>query len=273
MKISNVALSRTGADTFRASDNAGTLCDVKYCYSDHDTHVIYAEGSYNGPAVQPPVRARCVLVLKSGYMQETDGRYYVTSRMDTFIQIDHAGRRTAGQDASAAACIARPITISSRRPRFFGHGLAHGRSQPGRHVPPGRQVDESRDRRSRPLRRVVGRHRPARPASGNRSRRRPRRRPSESPLAELDAGTAKRQSHRVAIRVSAHWQDAGATRCRQSEARAAHPTRLPQLFFGQLVTACRSSLPVPNSGICVDLEEAVGRGNPEIGQSLGRELP
>jgi hypothetical protein len=32
-----------------------------------------------------------VLVLKSGYMQETDGRYYVTSRMDTFIEIDHAG--------------------------------------------------------------------------------------------------------------------------------------------------------------------------------------
>jgi hypothetical protein len=24
-------------------------------------------------------------------MQETDGRYYVTSRMDTFIQIEHAG--------------------------------------------------------------------------------------------------------------------------------------------------------------------------------------
>jgi hypothetical protein len=91
MKISNVALERTGPDTFRASDNAGTLCQVKYCYSDHETQVIYAEGSYNGPMFNRPVQARCVLLLKSGYLQETDGRHHVTSRMDTFIQIDHAG--------------------------------------------------------------------------------------------------------------------------------------------------------------------------------------
>jgi hypothetical protein len=91
MKISNVALARTGDDTFRATDGAGTLCEVKYCYSDHETQVIYAEGAYDGPLFNRPVRARCVLVLKSGYMRETNGRWYVTSRMDTFIDIDHAG--------------------------------------------------------------------------------------------------------------------------------------------------------------------------------------
>lgn len=91
MKISNLALQRTGPDTFRASDNAGTLCDVKFVYSDHETHVIYAEGMYSGPLLSKPVRAKCVLLLKSGYLQETNGRYYVTSRMDTFIQIEHVG--------------------------------------------------------------------------------------------------------------------------------------------------------------------------------------
>jgi hypothetical protein len=91
MKISNVALHRTGKDTFRATDGAGTLCDVKFCYSDHETQVIYAEGSYDGPLFKKPINARCVLLLKSGYMRETNGRYYVTSRMDTFIDIDHAG--------------------------------------------------------------------------------------------------------------------------------------------------------------------------------------
>ena len=91
MNISNVALERTGPDTFRASDNDGTLCRVKYCYSDPETQVIYAEGSYSGSLFKRPVRARCVLLLKSGYVQETDGRYYITSRMDTFIEIDHAG--------------------------------------------------------------------------------------------------------------------------------------------------------------------------------------
>lgn len=91
MNISNVALARTGPDTFRASDNEGTLCSVKYCYSDPETQVIYAEGSYSGPLFRRPVQARCVLLLKSGYMQETDGRYYITSRMDCFVEIDHAG--------------------------------------------------------------------------------------------------------------------------------------------------------------------------------------
>lgn len=91
MQISNVALTRTGPDTFRASDNEGTLCRVTYCYSDHETQVIYAEGSYSGPLFKRPVRARCVFLLKSGYLRETDGRYYVTSQMDTFIEIDHAG--------------------------------------------------------------------------------------------------------------------------------------------------------------------------------------
>jgi hypothetical protein len=91
MKISNVALTRTGPDTFRASDGAGTNCQVKFCYSNHETLVIYAEGSYDGPLFSRPVRAKCVLILKSGYMQETNGRYYVTSRMDTFIQIEHVG--------------------------------------------------------------------------------------------------------------------------------------------------------------------------------------
>ncbi len=91
MNISNVALTRTGPDSFRATDNAGTLCDVKFCYSDDETQVIYAEGAYSGPMVGKPIRARCVLLLKSGYMQETDGQYHVTSRMDTFIQIEHAG--------------------------------------------------------------------------------------------------------------------------------------------------------------------------------------
>jgi len=91
MKISNVALERTGPDTFRARDGAGTLCDVRFCYANHDTHVIYAEGSYDGPLFNRPIEARCVFVLKSGYMRETDGRYHVTSRMDTFIEIEHAG--------------------------------------------------------------------------------------------------------------------------------------------------------------------------------------
>jgi hypothetical protein len=34
------------------------------------------------------VKGRGVLVLKSGFVRETNGRYYVTSRMDSFLSID-----------------------------------------------------------------------------------------------------------------------------------------------------------------------------------------
>jgi hypothetical protein len=91
MGVSKVALERTGAETFRASDGAGTVGRIKFCYSTHDTHVIYGEGTYEGPMFNRPLNARCVLLLKTSGLQETNGRYYVTNRLDAFIQIDHVG--------------------------------------------------------------------------------------------------------------------------------------------------------------------------------------
>ncbi len=91
MGISKCTLARSGKEGFKAADGAGSSGTIKYLYSSHDTHVIYAEGSYEGPLFERPVRARCVLVLKSGYVQEANGRKYVTSRMDAFIHIEHLG--------------------------------------------------------------------------------------------------------------------------------------------------------------------------------------
>jgi hypothetical protein len=91
MGVSKVALERTGTDTFRASDGAGTVGRIKFCHSSHDVHVIYGEGTYEGPMFNRPLAARCVLLLKTSGMHETNGRYYVTNRLDAFIQIDHVG--------------------------------------------------------------------------------------------------------------------------------------------------------------------------------------
>jgi len=91
MGISKVTLKRTGADTFEASDGTGTTGKITYCYGDHDTQLIYAEGAYEGPLFSKPLKARCVLLLKAAYVQETNSRYYVTTRLDTFIQIENAG--------------------------------------------------------------------------------------------------------------------------------------------------------------------------------------
>ena len=103
MKISNVALGTHRRRHVSGLATGPARCaHVKFCYTDHETQVIYAEGSYEGPLFTRPVKAKCVLILKSGYMQETNGRYYVTSRMDTFIQIEHAGVELLAKTLAAA---------------------------------------------------------------------------------------------------------------------------------------------------------------------------
>ncbi len=91
LKISHLTLKQIGAGTYRVAESAGTLANVEFLYSTHDTQVIYAEGSYDGPLCAWPVKGRCLMVLKSGYVRETDGRYYITNRLDTFLSVESVG--------------------------------------------------------------------------------------------------------------------------------------------------------------------------------------
>jgi hypothetical protein len=89
--ISRLRMEQTGQDGYRVSDGHGTTGTVRFLYQDHDTHVIYTEGRYEGPLFSRPVRGRSLIVLKSAYVREPDGRYYITSRADCFTHIEHAG--------------------------------------------------------------------------------------------------------------------------------------------------------------------------------------
>lgn len=91
LKISTLKLRQLGPDTYRVAEAVGTLATVEYLYRSHDTHVIYAEGSYHGPLFARPVKGRALLILKSGYVREPDGRYYITTRLDTFVRVEHGG--------------------------------------------------------------------------------------------------------------------------------------------------------------------------------------
>jgi hypothetical protein len=103
LKVSRLKLRQIGPDTYQVSHpaeghengppdgRAGTLATVEFLYRSHDTHVVYAEGSYDGPLAAGPVKGRCLMVLRSGYVRETDGRYYITSRLDTFVCVEPGG--------------------------------------------------------------------------------------------------------------------------------------------------------------------------------------
>jgi hypothetical protein len=89
LKLSKLDMQQTGPFTFDVADNAGTAGSVTYLYQSADTHVIFSEGCYEGPIMAKPVTGRTLVVLKTGYAREPDGRYYITSRLDAFMQVDH----------------------------------------------------------------------------------------------------------------------------------------------------------------------------------------
>lgn len=91
LEIDNIVLDPIGNGSFDVDDGAGTKGTVKYLYRSHDTHLIYAEGSYDGPLFTQPVEGTAVLLLKTGYSREPNGRYYITTRLDAFIHLDNAG--------------------------------------------------------------------------------------------------------------------------------------------------------------------------------------
>ena len=91
MGLSKVSLDRTGENTFRAADGEGTVCNLKMMHASHDKHLVFATGSYNGPLLRNPVQARVVLFLRSSTIRETNGRQYVTCKLDAFIHLERGG--------------------------------------------------------------------------------------------------------------------------------------------------------------------------------------
>jgi len=89
--ISEVHLRQVGKNTYRADDGHGTLCDFEFLYRSHDFHVIHAEGSYVGPLFNRQIKGKCLMTLRSGFVKETDGNYYVTHRLDAFCKLDNVG--------------------------------------------------------------------------------------------------------------------------------------------------------------------------------------
>ncbi len=89
MGITKVNIERQGPYTFDATDGVGTVTRAELVYGTSDTHLIYCEGSYEGPLFPNRLTGRCVLLLKSGYHEEPNNRWQITNRMDVFLQVDH----------------------------------------------------------------------------------------------------------------------------------------------------------------------------------------
>lgn len=91
MDVSDMKLEKLAPDQYKMNDGAGTIGKVEMLWRTHEQHIMVAEGAYSGPMFVNPVKGRCLLVLKTGYVRETNGKYFITCRLDTFIQLENVG--------------------------------------------------------------------------------------------------------------------------------------------------------------------------------------
>jgi|GEM_PF-1241357 len=94
--VTQVELHRTGLDRFDFHDQSGTsgklvLVEQQCDENAQNRLVLLAEGSYENKPMTRPVKAQCVLLLRSGSILETNGRRYVAARLDSFVHVDRAG--------------------------------------------------------------------------------------------------------------------------------------------------------------------------------------
>ncbi|NLE39092.1 MAG: hypothetical protein GX621_13805 [Pirellulaceae bacterium] len=88
--VSDFRMAQTEPGIFRLADGTTATVTAELVYRDHETHIAYCEGEYRGPLLRKPVRGRSILILKTGYVRESDGQHYITSRLDTFTHIENA---------------------------------------------------------------------------------------------------------------------------------------------------------------------------------------
>jgi hypothetical protein len=96
MGISQIALDKMPNGAYRGSDSAGTVGTVRFIHSSwgkdaENLAVIYADGGYDGKPFVKPLKAQSIILLRSGSVQETNGRHYITVRIDSFLKIDQMG--------------------------------------------------------------------------------------------------------------------------------------------------------------------------------------
>ena len=94
--LSKLQMTRVDEGTYQADDGNGTRGTLRVLSENlgdeaDNRLVLYGEGAYDGKPLLQPIRARCVMLLRSGSVLETNGRNYVTVRLDSFVQVEQMG--------------------------------------------------------------------------------------------------------------------------------------------------------------------------------------
>ena len=91
LDISKLRMRQTEDGKFTLTEPDGASVSLEFIYQSHDIHIIYGEGFYRGPLLARQVNGRGLIVLRTSYVRETNGRYYIANRLDCFINVEPIG--------------------------------------------------------------------------------------------------------------------------------------------------------------------------------------
>jgi len=89
--VSQIQLRQVDIDTFHVAESEGTSATLEYLYHSNELQIVYGKWTYTGPLLARRVTGSCLAILKTGYRKDSDGKYYITSRLDGFVSVDSGG--------------------------------------------------------------------------------------------------------------------------------------------------------------------------------------
>lgn len=86
--VTRMTLQPSPQGPYQVDDGMGTQCEVQFIFQSPELHLIYGEGTYEGPLLKRKIYGRGLLVLHSPVRQEANGRTLIACRLDSFLQME-----------------------------------------------------------------------------------------------------------------------------------------------------------------------------------------
>jgi hypothetical protein len=84
----NATLESVGPGQFQGADGHVSTGRWEFVYRSPELNIVYAEGQYRGPLLGNTLETKSVLILRTAYFQERDGKWYVKHQLDGFVKAE-----------------------------------------------------------------------------------------------------------------------------------------------------------------------------------------
>ena len=84
----DATLESVGPNQFEGKDGHASSGRWEFVYRSPELNIIYAEGQYRGPLLGTTLETKSVLIVRTAYIQERDGKHYVKHQLSGFVKAD-----------------------------------------------------------------------------------------------------------------------------------------------------------------------------------------